>query len=180
VRKRAAIIVAALASMCSARADAPSAPPAGLWIHHGEWAFAPKEFNENGDIHQNADAAVINLCPQGEFKMATGVIYQSTKSPYVMIGASDGLAIYSGRWTRDGSSIRVEYRVVSVEFEIPRKGEERERRPLLTGTLGAVRDRLRFPFITRSGTIHTMDFIPAARYEKIVEPEFVQCRMKPH
>lgn len=177
MRKRAAFIVAGLAFGCIARADAPSAPPAGLWIHHDEWVVG---FRENGNIHKSAAAAVINLCPQGQFNMATGVIYQSTKSPYVMIGASDGLAIYTGRWTRDGSSIRVEYRVVSVEFEIPRKGEERERRPLLTGTLSPVRDRLRFPFITRLGKIHAMDLIPAARYEKLVEPEFVECRNKPH
>jgi hypothetical protein len=153
----------------------------GLWIFHGEWQFAPDEINEDGDIHKSATAAVMNFCPQGEFHVATGVIYQSTKSPEVVIGARDGLAIYAGRWTRDGASIHVEYRLVSAELQFRRMpgnvplDDGVERRSSMEFREGL----LRFPFITRTGKTRQMDFLPAARYEKRVLDDFVACRNIP-
>jgi hypothetical protein len=177
MRPRTALAALLAAFACVARADAPSVN--GLWIHHGKWQFAHDEFNERGNIHKNADAAVMNFCPNGVFRLATGVIYQSTRSPRVVIGASDGLAIYSGKWWKDGDTVRVEYRLFSAEFELHRPGE-REARPLLNGSPSFVGRRLQFVLTTRQGSTWKMEFQRASDYEKLVENDFVECSVKPH
>jgi hypothetical protein len=57
---------------CVAQGEAPTPSIAGLWIHHGDWEFAPKEINEDGDIHKSANAAVVNFCPNGFVECSAG------------------------------------------------------------------------------------------------------------
>jgi hypothetical protein len=178
MKTRSALTGLLLGLICVAQADALTPSIAGLWIHHGDWEFAPKEINEDGDVHTSANAAVINFCPNGEFRMATGVIYQSTNSPGVAIGASDGLAIYSGRWSKEGDAARVEYRLVSAE--IRRIPDDLNPSVVHAATLNLVDGLLYFPFTTRSNTPWPLEFLSAARYEKIVEDEFVECSAGPH
>ena len=161
---------------CAAQAGAPAPPIAGLWLHHEKWEFAPEEINENGNIHKSALAAVMNFCTDGEFRMATGRMYQSSKSTTVEIGASDGLAVYSGLWWMAGDAIRVEYRLVSAE--IRRVPDDLHTGTVHVGMLNRVDGLLRFPFVTRSERTRDMDFMPAARYEKTVVDEFVSCKAR--
>lgn len=166
----------ALLVMTAAISAESPAVPEGLWIYHGEWEYAPKEINEDGDIHKVANAAIINLCPNGGFRLATGVIYQSTKSPGVQIGVSDGLAIYSGSWSRSSGGIRVEYRLVSAEFRntLDDAVAAAKRAAVLVPGDG----KLTFPFTSISGKIYPLTFTPAASYEKEVGDEFVECARK--
>jgi hypothetical protein len=157
----------------SAAATGGSPPLQGLWIQHDEWQYAPKEVNEDGDVHKFASAVVMNFCPNGVFHMATGIIYQSTKSPTVQIGASDGLAIYLGTWRETPPGIAVQYRLVDAEFA-----------DLLSDSIASashaaqptwVNGRLVFPFTNVVGKVFALRLTPAARYEKRVVDEWVRC-----
>lgn len=167
-----ALVVLLIAAEAALAGDAP-APVDGLWIHHADWQMAPAEINEDGNIHKFANAAVLNFCPNGAFRMATGVIYQSTKSPDVQIGASDGLAIYRGTWVQTANGIAVEYQLVSAEFadllHDPVAAAKR------TATVEMIGRKLGFPFTNIIGKVYPLSFIPAARYEKRVGDEFVEC-----
>lgn len=150
----------------------------GLWIHHEKWDYAPKEINEGGDVHKSASAAIVNFCPRGVFRLATGVVYQSTKNAHAGIGSSDGLAIYSGTWSVMEDAIRVEYRLVSAEFANLR--DDPEVRRTHVAELVRKKGRLRFDFATVFGKTWQLDLIPAARYEKKLEDWHVECPAKPH
>ena len=148
----------------------------GLWIHHDGWQLGPA--NEDGDVHKWANAAIMNFCPRGEFRISTGVVYQDSKSPGVQIGASDGLAIYRGRWRLDAGKILVEYKLTDAEF-----------RDLLADPVASAShstelrfaaDRLEFPFTNTRGKTWPMIFTHSTRYEKFLGDEFVTCRAKPH
>ena len=169
---------ASLLIAASALAADPAPLVDGLWIHHEDWEYAPADLHEKGDIYKYASAAVVNFCARGQFRMATGVITQSTKSPVVVIGASDGLAIYAGRWRKDGDRISVEYRLVSAE--IMRIPDDLKSPKTHVSELTLVKGRLRFPFITRGERVWEMILRPAARYEKQVDPDFAECPPKPH
>ena len=178
MNRRATIGFVSLLIAASALA-ADSAPlVSDLWIYHDVWEFAPRDMNEGSDIHKFASAAIVNFCPRGQFRVATGVIYQSTKSPAVGIGASDGLAIYSGRWQRVGDRISVEYWLVSAEIEtIP---DDLKTPKTHVSELTLVKGRLRFPFTNRAGRTRELNLLPAVLYEKQVDPEFAECRTLPH
>lgn len=168
---------AALLAWCGllpALATAAEDPVTGLWIHHEKWEIG---FEEKGEVHKSANAAVVNFCPGGVFRVATGVIYQSTRSPVVVIGASDGLALYSGRWWKSGETISVEYRLFDAEIRmVPDDVKSPETH---IGKLTFAKGRLQFPFSTRFGKTWQMNLLPAARYEKKVDPDFVECPTKP-
>jgi hypothetical protein len=155
----------------STAAEAPTA--GGLWIHHDEWEFAPPEVNEDGDIRKSASAAVANFCADGRLRIVTGVIYQSLKSPEVVIGASDGLKIYAGLWAQDGAKVHAEYRLVDSEIGGPGTDSQLEVAKVSEATLRG--GRLSFPFRAVSGQFWNLKFVAAARYEKRVLDEFVEC-----
>jgi len=170
-------VVALLLAAAVARAADPMPSVLGLWIHHDKWVLdGPAD--KDGDIHKVASAAVVNFCPRGIFRMATGVIYQSTRSPEVVIGASDGLAIYSGRWSAVGDTIRVEYHL--ADAEIPRVPDDLKNPETRVAELTFAKGRLHFPFITRSATVWQMSLLPSERYEKKVDPDFAECPPKLH
>lgn len=147
--------------------------PEGLWIHHDAWQFAPAEINEDGDIHRYANAALVNFCPDGEFRLATGTIYVSTKSLIAGIGASDGLTIYRGIWWHDGDSLVAEYRLVSAE--IRRINGEDEKNILHQIEIHAAGTQFEFPFVTRTGETYPLKLMPAKGFEKELNDRFVEC-----
>ena len=168
------IVVITLFATATMAADAPCIE--GLWIQHDEWRYAPKDISEDGDVRKNADAAVMNFCAGGEFRLATGVIYQSKKSPVVMIGASDGLAIYRGTWRQAARRVSLTYRLVDAEFA------DLMSDPVASAPQSAEFDtnaeRIDFPFTSVFGKPSRLRFTPAARYEKRVLDEWVKCGPK--
>jgi hypothetical protein len=169
-----------LPALCALVALVPTALSAGepdyipgLWIHHDEWTMERALPDEQGNIRKHAGAAVLNFCPGGELRLATGVIYQSTKSPAVVIGASDGLAIYRGKWARVNGVVRVEYQLVDAEFAdllSDRVATERHSTELKPAKSG-----IAFSFVGVSGESSTLNLSPAARYGKKVLDDFVTC-----
>lgn len=148
-------------------------PIPGLWLHHDEWTVMKAAPDDAGNVFKYANAAVLNFCPGGELRLATGVINQSTRSSAVVIGASDGLAIYRGRWSRVKGVIRVEYQLVDAEFaDLLRDRVATERH---TAELDIAKSRIRFPFVNVSGEPRSLEFSPAALYEKKVDDDFVTC-----
>jgi hypothetical protein len=164
------------AMMLSAAANAGPQPLQGLWIHRDEWQYAPQELNEDGDIHKAANAAVLNFCRKGVFRMATGVIYQSSKSPSVQIGVSDGLAIYLGTWAETPDGITVRYQLIDAEFhnliDDPVASAPHTAQPTWEG------GRLVFPFTNSAGKVFPLPLTSAARYEKSVIDKWVECERK--
>jgi hypothetical protein len=164
------VAIALLASTAGA-GEAPRM--AGLWIQHDAWKYWPQEDDEDGDVHKSATAAVMNFCADGAFGLATGVIYQSKKSPSVQIGASDGLAIYRGTWTTSAGRVSVNYRLVDAEFadlmtdpvaSAPHSAE-----------FAVAAEKIAFPFTNVGGKKFVLTFTNAARYGKQVLDEWVGC-----
>lgn len=170
-RSRASWLLAALAPTMSFAATPDFIP--GLWLQHGEWTLRRGDPDDPDNVFKYADAAVLNFCPDGELRLATGVLNQSTRSSMVVIGASDGLAIYRGRWSRVNGVIRVEYQLVDAEFgDLLRDRVATQRH---STDLGLTRSRITLRFIGVSGTPSTLVFSPAASYEKTVGDDFVTC-----
>lgn len=164
-------VLTALAPTMSSAAEPGYIP--GLWLHHDQWRVMPRTSDDPGNTFKNANAAVLNFCPGGELRLATGVMYQSTKSREVVIGASDGLAVYRGRWSRVDGVIRVEYQLVDAEFvDLLRDPVATKRH---SADLGPAQSRIRFEFINIFGKPWTLKFSPAALYEKKVLDDFVTC-----
>jgi hypothetical protein len=167
-------VVIALAPL-SLSASEPDHIP-GLWLHHDEWTVSRPAPDEQKNISKYASAAVLNFCTGGELRLATGVLYQSTNSSAVVIGASDGLAIYRGRWSRAGGRIHVEYQLVDAEFaDLLQDRVATERH---SADLNLAKAGIAFRFINVSGEPWAMKFSPAATYEKKVLDDFVTCTKK--
>jgi hypothetical protein len=166
----------ALVAPASMAAD-PPAKILGLWLHHDAWELAPASVRETNPGSKSASAAMINFCPRGELRLATGVVYQSDGSDGVGIGASDGLAIYRGRWSLKGDVIVVEYRLVSAEFgnlsNDPVASAKRN------GELRPKGRKLDFPFTTIRGKTWPLELTAARDYGKQLEDWHVECPPTP-
>lgn len=112
---KSATLMFALAVLLACRERPVGPSPVGLWAWHYPWASAPAEIVEDSGVPQwYAQAAVIQFCPRGRFRMATGVLYRS--GGHMGLGASDGLALYEGRWSQSADQITVQYRLVDAEI----------------------------------------------------------------
>jgi hypothetical protein len=164
------VLLPALAAWASA-ADSPAL--LGLWIHHEDWNFAPAEIQEDNPGAKWANAAMVNFCPDGVFRLATGVVNQSDGNRSTGLGASDGLAIYHGRWRIQHDVIMVEYQLTSAEFR------ELTQDPVASGkNTGEFRRdgrQLEFLFTTADGRRWPLKFTAAQNYEKELENWFVEC-----
>lgn len=110
--KRLALTLIATTAIAS---DAP--PLEGLWLHVSGWQLVPDGIYEDGDVHDYSNAAIMNLCPGGDLRVATGVVYRSKRDPTLALGPSDGLAIYRGTWSANGRGLSVTYRLDSAELQ---------------------------------------------------------------
>jgi hypothetical protein len=106
---------------CSPR---PVASPEGLWAWNERWDSAPVEIVKEFGPQWTSPGIALRFCPDGRFRMATGVFYR--RPAYVTLGSSDGLSLYEGKWSRDANGITVRYRLVDVEIRFA--GVENEMR----------------------------------------------------
>src|SRR5262245_27910053 len=83
-------------------ADAQVFSPVGLWGVEEKWGETPKELLEaNGASPDVKPGVVINFCPDHQLRIAAGVLYGG--GGRVALGSSDGLTLYKGTWSQDGS-----------------------------------------------------------------------------
>lgn len=92
----------------------PADDATGLWGWHTAWESAPAEIVKETGPSWSAYATLVNFCPGGRLRIATGVLYRGTGS--ATLGPSDGLAVYEGRWTSSGDTITATYRLVDSEI----------------------------------------------------------------
>lgn len=166
--------VAALAIGLATYAGAADAPSVlGLWIHHDEWNLAPPEIREDNPGARWANAAMVNFCPDGLLRLATGVVKQSDGNRSAGLGASDGLVIYHGRWRIQHDVIMVEYQPTSAEFREPTQDPGASGKN--TGELRRDGKQLEFLFTTVEGRRWPLQLTSARDYEKELENWFVEC-----
>ncbi len=116
-----AAIVLALFACRSPDASGPS--PVGLWVWHAEWESAPPEIVEESGPQWAAPGALIRFCPDGRFRLSTGNLYRGGGG--IVLGSSDGLTLYEGRWRSGENGVEVQYQL--TDAEIPFAGYERAR-----------------------------------------------------
>lgn len=92
----------------------PADDVTGLWGWHTAWESAPAEIVKETGPSWFAYATLVNFCPGGRLRIATGVLYRETGS--AALGPSDGLAVYEGRWSSSGETITATYRLVDSEI----------------------------------------------------------------
>jgi hypothetical protein len=85
-----------------------------MWAWNEPWQSAPDWLIKESGPQWNAAGIVLRFCPDGRFRMATGVLYRG--QGHVGVGSSDGLALYEGTWSVEKDEITVRYRLVDVEI----------------------------------------------------------------
>jgi hypothetical protein len=86
-----------------------------MWAWHEAWESAPPEIVKETGPQWTAPGIAINFCPDGRFRMASGVFYRGSNR--ITLGSSDGLSLYEGTWSRDGAGVAVRYRLTEVEIQ---------------------------------------------------------------
>lgn len=163
----------ALAALLACRENPAATSPVGLWTWHEPWESAPEWLiKESGVPQWNAPAVVIQFCPDGRFRMATGVFYRG--GGYVGLGPSDGLALYEGRWSQSADQITVQYRLVDAEIRFT--GIEKVMATEVTEHPKLKRNRLLFTYRRPDdGHAVPMQFADAASLPDKLAPRFVEC-----
>jgi hypothetical protein len=163
------IVVTVVASLVVAGSRAAAPPePTGLWWWHAKWESPPAEVvKEIGPIW-SAPGVLINFCPGGRLRIATGVFYRR-RGP-ASLGVSDGLSLYEGQWSWTGEAITTTYRL--VDSEIPRPNEERVMRTQLVEHPRIEDGVLLFTFRRADATS-----TPTLRFNRatLLEDRFVEC-----
>jgi hypothetical protein len=85
-----------------------------MWAWNEPWQSAPDWLVKESGPQWNAPGIVVRFCPDGRFRMATGVFYRGQGR--VGLGSSDGLALYEGTWSAEKDHVTVRYRLVDVEI----------------------------------------------------------------
>jgi hypothetical protein len=85
-----------------------------MWEWNEPWQSAPDWIVKESGPQWNAPGVVLRFCPDGRFRMATGVFYRD--QGHFALGSSDGLALYEGRWSARENQITVRYRLADVEI----------------------------------------------------------------
>ena len=169
---RHATMLFVLAALLACR-EHPAAPsPVGLWAWHEPWESAPEEIVKESGPQWTAPAVVIQLCPDGRFRMATGVFYRG--GGRVSLGSSDGLALYEGRWSQSAGQITAQYRLVDAEIRFT--GIEKAMATEITDHPELRGNRLFFTYRRPDdGRAVPMQLADAASLPDKLAPRFVEC-----
>lgn len=139
---RAAAAGLLLALFSCGRPDPQARSPAGLWVWHEEWVSAPEEIVEEFGPQWNASGALVRFCPDGRFRMATGILYRAGGT--YGLGASDGLTLYDGRWLAVENGVEVRYKLTEAEIQF--RGYEQARAREIVERLAIGGSTLRFTY----------------------------------
>ena len=102
-------ICLSLCFLCGFSLRAQVAPPSGAWRQTNvTWTKPPAELELK---QRSASAAVVYFSADQKFVPVYGTVIQGPTSEGVSHG--DGRVVYLGTWKLTGSSLRVEYRLVS-------------------------------------------------------------------
>ncbi len=146
----------------------------GIWAWNAKWEVAHKEL-ELGYAMATAPALIANFCPNGEFRMATGIFYRTDDS--IELGSSDGIETYRGTWIRTQDEFVVRYRLASAEL-IDSETFDREQRTEIVVEPAFIGDVLAFAHRPR-GVANPIAWVVALRsardYEQHVRGRFVEC-----
>jgi len=137
-----------------------------LWVWHEAWEKPPE-----AELSATAPGIVLQLCSDGAFKMASGVLYQNKTG--ASLGSSDGLRLYQGKWSQDASTVTLRYRLVDAEIRFTGYEEVLKKEILVTTRLEG--RMLRFPFqAPEVGKVFNLRFTPAEK-SLHVSDRFVEC-----
>lgn len=152
---------------------------AGVWAWHDAWQDAPPEIrSEPGQrLAATASALIVNFCPDGEFRMATGVFWRYDAG--ISLGSSDGIAVYRGSWSRRGEALVVSYRLVSAELAADREGFNAESQIDVAIEPAMIEGLLAFPhrwwWAAKSPVTTVYALRPQRAFTPGVQDTFVQC-----
>jgi hypothetical protein len=154
-------------------ACSPGTPsPAGLWAWHEPWESAPEEIVQDTGPQWTAPALVVRFCPDGRFRMASGVFYRA--GGRISLGSSDGLRLYEGRWSKSWGRITVQYRLADAEIRFTGMKEAMDRE--LTEHPEIQGRNLLFTYRAPEGGREVpIRFEQAASLPDQLEPRFVEC-----
>ena len=152
----------------------------GVWAWHTDWQDAPPEIRaEPGQgIAATASALIASFCPDGTFRLATGVFWRHDHG--ISLGASDGIALYRGTWSRQAKALTVRYRLVSAELVADREHFDSERKedavvePIVIGEVVA------FPhhwwgWGDRDPITKVFPLLPQRDFQPTLDDRFVEC-----
>jgi hypothetical protein len=145
--------------------------PAGLWVWHEQWLSAPDWLVKESGPQWNAPGIVLRFCPNGRFRMASGVFYRG--GGHMTLGSSDGLALYEGSWVNRPDGVTVTYRLVDSEIRF--SGMEKAMATEWREHLGIAGDALLFTFHRLDGRAFPMRFVSAGSLGEKVASRFVEC-----
>jgi hypothetical protein len=169
---RYAAMLFALAALLACRVHPAAPSPVGLWGWHEPWESAPEWIVKESGPQWSAPAVVIQFCPDGRFRMATGVFYRG--GGHVGLGSSDGLALYKGRWSQSADQITVQYRLVDAEIRFT--GIEKIMATEITDRPELKGNHLFFTYRRPdNGRAVPMQFVDAASFPDTLDPRFVEC-----
>ena len=175
-RMNSARIVIAAAALCllatCREAPAPPPSPVGLWGWHEQWESAPPDIVKETGPQWAARGIVLRFCPNGRFRMSTGVFYRWPWS--IALGVSDGLTLFDGQWTQDAEGIVVRYRLVDAEIRWNGYDQALKRELIERPTFQ--NDALRFTY-TNPMTLKRwrFRFIHGERMEAPLAARFAEC-----
>lgn len=162
----------ALALFACGSPDVSWPSPVGLWVWHEEWESAPPEIVEESGPQWTAPGALIRFCPDGRFRVATGYLYRG--SGVIVLGSSDGLTLYEGRWRSGGNGVEVQYQLTDAEIRFTGYEQARAKRlvdrPIVEG------NSLRFTYHRpHDDRRFEMQFEAAVAMPERVAPRFIEC-----
>jgi hypothetical protein len=165
-------MICALAALLACRERHAPPSPVGLWAWHEPWESAPEWLVQESGPQWTAPAVVIRFCPDGRFRMATGVFYRG--GGHVGLGSSDGLALYEGRWVQSADQITVRYRLADAEIRF--RGIEKVMAADITEHPELKENNLLFMYRRPdNGRAVPMQFVDAASLPDKLAPRFVEC-----
>jgi hypothetical protein len=86
-----------------------TAQVSGSWIESGiKWTKPPAELQLK---ERSAEAGLLYFGPNNQFAFVYGTVIQGAK--WETLSHGDGRVVYLGTWKLDGSTLRVEFRLVS-------------------------------------------------------------------
>jgi hypothetical protein len=167
---RGGICIVLLALACTPQSKiAPS--PAGLWVWHERWLSAPDWLVKESGPQWNAPGIVLRFCPNGRFRMATGVFYRG--GGQITLGSSDGLTLYEGIWASRSDGVVVTYRLVDAEIRFT--GMEKAMATPLTERPRIIDGALLFTYRRPDGRAIPLRFVFAKSMDEKVASRFVEC-----
>jgi hypothetical protein len=85
-------------------------PMQQLWLSYEAWPAKPT----GEDEPWTTEGVVVAFCPDGQFHMASGLLYRSRGG--AVLGSSDGIATFRGKWSGTLTDLTVSYVLASAEI----------------------------------------------------------------